>query len=210
MSIFDNVKSGVSNAVETLSDTAQALVEKNRVHAQKNRIKAVIQCENRVIDKAFIELGKYYMKNLRDPENEKNEELCHTIEESIEKIKLAKERYDKLTAYEESICVCPCYGDNASYEEAEDESDSDDIEDITLACSNEDDYDVNPFNEAAAARAEKLKAVLKDESEKEAAEKETEDLILEDAEEAATAEPEPTITRDLSPDDEETADDLSF
>ena len=75
MSIFDNVKSGVSNAVETLSDTAQALVEKNRVHAQKNRIKVVIQCENRVIDKAFIELGKYYMKNLRDPENEKNEEL---------------------------------------------------------------------------------------------------------------------------------------
>ena len=208
MSIFDNVKSGVSNAVETLSDTAQALIEKNRVHAQKNRIKTVIQCENRVIDKAFIELGKYYMKNLRDPENEKNEELCHTIEESIEKIKLAKERYDKLTAYEESICVCPCYGDNASYEE--DESDSDDIEDITLACSNEDDYDVNPFDEAAAARAEKLKAVLKDESEKEAAEKETEDLILEDAEEAATAEPEPTITRDLSPDDEETADDLSF
>ena len=78
------------------------------------------------------------------------------------------------------------------------------------ACSNEDDYDVNPFDEAAAARAEKLKAVLKDEAEKEAAEKEAEDLILEDAEEAATAEPEPTITRDLSPDDEETADDLSF
>lgn len=206
MSIFDNVKSGVSNAVETLSDTAQALVEKNRVHAQKNRIKAVIQCENRVIDKAFIELGKYYMKNLRDPENEKNEELCLTIEESIEKIKLAKDRYDKLSAYEESICVCPCCCDSIPANE-ETNSDSGDIEDITLACSNEDDYDVKPFDEAAAARAEKLKSVLKSEQEKEDAEKAVEDIIIESAE---ADESVPTITRELSPDDEETADDLSF
>lgn len=207
MSIIDNVKSGVSNAVETLSDTAQALVEKNRVHAQKNRIKAVIQCENRVIDKAFIELGKYYMKNLRDPGNEKNEELCRAIEESIEKIKLAKDRYDKLSAYEDSICLCPCCDSAPSQEEKEPESD--DIEDITLACSNEDDYDVNPFNEAAAARAEKLKAALKDDAEKEAAEKVAEDLVLGDAEESKAVS-EPIISRDLSPDDEETADDLSF
>lgn len=206
MSIFDNVKSGVSNAVETLSDTAQALVEKNRVHAQKNRIKTVIQCENRVIDKAFIELGKYYMKNLRDPENEKNEELCLTIEESIEKIKLAKDRYDKLSAYEESICVCPCCCDSIPANE-ETNSDSGDIEDITLACSNEDDYDVKPFDEAAAARAEKLKSVLKSEQEKEDAEKAVEDIIIESAE---ADESVPTITRELSPDDEETADDLSF
>lgn len=206
MSIFDNVKSGVSNAVETLSDTAQALVEKNRVHAQKNRIKAVIQCENRVIDKAFIELGKYYMKNLRDPENERNEELCLTIEESIEKIKLAKDRYDKLSAYEESICVCPCCCDSIPANE-ETNSDSGDIEDITLACSNEDDYDVKPFDEAAAARAEKLKSVLKSEQEKEDAEKAVEDIIIESAE---ADESVPTITRELSPDDEETADDLSF
>lgn len=206
MSIIDNVKSGVSNAVETLSDTAQALVEKNRVHAQKNRIKAVIQCENRVIDKAFIELGKYYMKNLRDPENERNEELCLTIEESIEKIKLAKDRYDKLSAYEESICVCPCCCDSIPANE-ETNSDSGDIEDITLACSNEDDYDVKPFDEAAAARAEKLKSVLKSEQEKEDAEKAVEDIIIESAE---ADESVPTITRELSPDDEETADDLSF
>lgn len=209
MSIIDNVKSGVSNAVETLSDTAQALVEKNRVHAQKNRIKAVIQCENRLIDKAFIELGKYYMKNLRDPENKKNEQLCLEIEESIEKIKMAKERYDKLAAYEESICVCPCCDNKVPADKEEDMESDDNIEDITLACSNEDDYDENPFDEAAAARAEKLKAVLKSEEEKENAEKAVEDIIIEsnvdDDNDGA-----PAVIRELSPDDDETADDISF
>ena len=200
MSIIDNVITGVSNAMDNLSYTAQALVEKNRVHAQKNRIKTVIQCENRVIDKAFIELGKYYMKNLRDPENERNEELCLAIEESLKKIKLSKERYDFLCAYEDTISVCPyCDEDDVP---AYRMSDDDDIEDITLACSNEDEYDVKPFDEAAAARAEKLKSVLKNEQQ-------TEEKA-EEPEEEPKAE-EPAIVRELSPDEEETADDdLSF
>lgn len=193
MSIIDNVKSGVSNAVETLSDTAQALVEKNRVHAQKNRLKAVIQCENRVIDKALIELGKYYLKNLRDIENPRNEDLCLAIEESIEKIKRAKERYDLLSQYEDSICLCPCCQQNTD-EDADEALDSDDI---TVACSNPDDYDDEPFDESIIIRAERIKDT--DTAEK----KETE-------EKAAEAE-EPVISRTLSPDDDETADDeLSF
>lgn len=191
MSIIDNVKSGVSSAVETLSDTAQALVEKNRVHAQKNRLKAVIQCENRVIDKALIELGKYYLKNLRDIENTRNEELCLAIEDSIEKIKRAKERYDLLTEYEESICVCPC----CQQETADKEEEPMDSDDITVACSNEEDYGEESFDESMII-AERIKEAP--------AEKEAEKETAKEAE-------EPVISRTLSPEEDETADDdLSF
>lgn len=193
MSIIDNVKSGVSSAVETLSDTAQALVERNRIHAQKNRLKAVIQCENRVIDKALIELGKYYLNNLRDIDNPRNEDLCQAVEDSIEKIKRAKERYDMLSQYEESLCVCPCCQQDSS----EDNSEAEDPDDITVACSNEDDYDGDGFDDdSIIVKAERIDDVLEDEDK---AEKKTDETD------------EPVISRTLSPEDDETADDdLSF
>lgn len=203
MSIIDNVKSGVSNAVETLSDTAQALVEKNRVHAQKNRLKAVIQCENRVIDKALIELGKYYLKNLRDIENTRNEDLCLAIEDSIEKIRRAKERYDLLTQYEESLCVCPCCQQN----EANDNDEARDSDDITVACSNEEEYDEDPFDDSMIIRAERIKEDVKEDVKKDEDKKEEKKAD----EKTSKEKEEPVISRTLSPEDDETADDdLSF
>ena len=62
------------NIFETIgccvSDTFQAIIEKNRIKAQINRLRLVMRSETKTIDKAYIELGKEYFKKLKNGEQD--------------------------------------------------------------------------------------------------------------------------------------------
>ncbi len=134
MTFFESVKSGISCAVDTVSSVTQSLVEKNRQNAQLNRLRAVMRNECEMINRAYISLGKKYYDNKINGKNEtcENEEaLFKVIENSKAQIKKARERYLKIIE-SQTIEIARKY-------------DVEDLEDITVACSNEDEYDESPF-----------------------------------------------------------------
>lgn len=134
MTFFESVKSGISCAVDTVSSVTQSLVEKNRQNAKLNRLRAVMRNECEMINRAYISLGKKYYDNKINGKNEtceNEEELFKVIENSKAQIKKARERYLKIIE-SQTIEITKKY-------------DIEDLEDITVACSNEDEYDESPF-----------------------------------------------------------------
>ncbi len=134
MAFFDSVKNGFSTAVDTVSGITQTIVERNRVNAQLNRLRAVMKNECEMINRAYITLGKKYYENkinnrIETCENEA--ELLQIIANSKEQIKKARERYHKLL--------------DAQTVEIVSKYNADELEDITVACSNEDEYPESPF-----------------------------------------------------------------
>ena len=45
MAFLDSVKNGLTNAVDTVSGVTQAIIEKNRLNAQLNRLRAIMKSE---------------------------------------------------------------------------------------------------------------------------------------------------------------------
>lgn len=121
------------NIFETIgccvSDTFQAIIEKNRIKAQINRLRLVMRSETKTIDKAYIELGKEYFKKLKNGEQDGSaeaQELCSSIVKATERFKRAIARYHELIDTQ----VISCEPDLAPEDEEEDENG-----DITLCCS---------------------------------------------------------------------------
>ena len=143
MNFIENVKNGVSAAVETISDAAQNLIEKNRINAQVNRLKLVIKNESSILNKAYIQLGKYYFENSDDPKPEETEDLFEIIANAKARLNAAQELYRSLI--------------QQKTEEADENSpEAEDFEDtITVACSNEDEYE-EPANEEPEETAEEV------------------------------------------------------
>ncbi len=134
MTFLDTVKNGLNCAVETVSSVTQTLVEKNRQNAQLNRLRTVMRNECEMINRAYISLGKKYYDNKINGRNEScenEEQLFKVIENSKAQIKKARERYLKIIE-SQTIEMTRKY-------------DIEDLEDITVACSNEDEYDESPF-----------------------------------------------------------------
>ena len=134
MAILETVKNGFTTAVDTVSGITQTIIEKNRLNAQLSRLRALMKSECEMINRAYITLGKKYYDNKIDGKTDacdNEEELFGIIENSKERIKKLRERYVKLIE-SQSIEITKKY-------EAED------LEDITVACSNEDEYDESPF-----------------------------------------------------------------
>lgn len=134
MAFFDTVKSGFTTAVDTVSSVTQTIVEKNRANAQLNRLRAVMKSECEMINRAYITLGKNYYENKINGKNDacpNEEELFEVIQQSKENIKKARERYRQVI---ESRAV-----------ELVAEYDIQELEDITVSCSNEKDYGESPF-----------------------------------------------------------------
>lgn len=134
MTFFDSIKNGLSSAVDTVSSVTQSIVEKNRQNAQLNRLRNVMRSECEMINRAYISLGKKYYDNKKNGKNEtceNEEELFKVIENSKAQIKKARERYLKIIE-SQTIEITRKY-------------DIEDLEDITVACSNEDEYDESPF-----------------------------------------------------------------
>ncbi len=130
MNLIENVKIGVSAAVETLSDAAQGLIEKNRVNAQINRLKLVIKNENSILDKAYIQLGKYYFENSEAPDAKSVENLFEIVSNSKARLKMAQDIYRSILEKKTSETVSKA-----------DTSADNFVDSITVACSNEESYD---------------------------------------------------------------------
>ncbi len=140
MAIFDSIKSGFNCAVETVTDVTHSLIEKNRTNAQLNRLRSIMKSECEMINRAYITLGKKYYENKQNGKNDicKNEEeLFKIIAESKEHIKKIRERYRQVLE-RQTVEIAKKY-------------DIGDLEDITVACSNEDQYEESPFDVNATA-----------------------------------------------------------
>lgn len=171
MMIFDTVKGTVSTAVDTISSVAQSIVEKNRTNAKLNRLRLVMKSESELMNRAYIALGKQLyesQKNGKAVSAENQEKLFEVIEKSKAKIARARECYRKIVDSQNDIF----YGNP---DEEKDYS-SNEVVDITVACSNESDYKSSPF-ESLESQVKTAVDEIKDEAE------ETAEKVEEKAEE---------------------------
>ena len=171
MMIFDTVKGTVSTAVDTISSVAQSIVEKNRTNAKLNRLRLVMKSESELMNRAYIAIGKQLyesQKNGKAVSAENQEKLFEVIEKSKAKIARARECYRKIVDSQNDIF----YGNP---DEEKDYS-SNEVVDITVACSNESDYKSSPF-ESLEAQVKTAVDEIKDEAE------ETAEKVEEKAEE---------------------------
>lgn len=163
--VLDTVKSTVNTAVETLSTVAQNFVEKNRTKAKLNRLRMVMKSQSELMNRAYIALGKEYYAVLKNGEvtpTEKQEKLLEVIDSCKAKIARARDCYRKIIeAQNEFIYSVP---------ETKEQVKTEDVVDITVACSNESDYSSNPFEQKAEEIKEKAGEI------KEAAEDKAEDF----------------------------------
>lgn len=159
MAIFDSikgtVKDTVNTAVDTISSVTNNIIEKNRTNAQLNRLRMVMKNESEMMNRAYIALGKHYFETakgeagVKPAQNEK--ELFDVIENSKSRIKKARERYN-LILENQTIEFCEKY-------------DIADLEDITVACSNEDEYEASPFTtEDVEETAQEITVAKKEET----------------------------------------------
>ncbi len=91
MNIFEVVSNGISKAVGFVAD-------KNHKAALINRLRIVIKNERENASRAYVALGKYYLENLRDPENELTERLCRSAEDSEARIRKAFAKLDAIAS----------------------------------------------------------------------------------------------------------------
>lgn len=106
----------LKTVADNFTKAVDFVVEKNRKIALVNRIKAVISNEEKKKDQAYIALGKYYYRNLRENENESTEPFCTIVDNSNRRIDRALQKLEEL--YEEEMEPyeeCPaCTGDCSS------------------------------------------------------------------------------------------------
>ncbi|MCH5304164.1 MAG: hypothetical protein J1E41_04815 [Ruminococcus sp.] len=134
MAFLDSVRNGFTSAVDTVSSVTQTIVEKNRQNAQLNRLRTIMKNECEMINRAYITLGKKYYDNKvngRSEACENEQALFNIIENSKAQIKKARERYLQIIE-SQTVEITKKY-------------DIEDLEDITVACSNEDEYEGSPF-----------------------------------------------------------------
>lgn len=139
MTICDSVKGTISTAVDTIASVTQTLVDKNRTNAKLNRLRIVMKNESELMNRAYIALGKSCYdsekKGAAVSETERAK-LFAVIERSKAKIAKARECYRKIVDSQNDIF----YGSISTPQ-----YDSSDIVDITVACSNESEYESSPF-----------------------------------------------------------------
>ena len=163
--IIDKVKSTMNTAADTITTVAQNFVEKNRTKAKLNRLRMVMKSESELMNRAYIELGKEYYEMLKKGDvtaaDEKQKNLLGVIDNSKAKIAKARECYRMvLESQSEFVYAVP-----SAPEKKPAEVKQEDVVDITVACSNEDDYDSNPFD-AVAEKAEEVAGKAEDAAEK--------------------------------------------
>lgn len=87
--ILESIGMSISHAVD-------CVVEKNRKSAQINRLKLVIRREERISEKAYIALGKYYYHNLRDENDPVTEPHCAAVDQASRRMDRAITRLEEL------------------------------------------------------------------------------------------------------------------
>ena len=143
MTVLDTLRTTLDTAVESLSTVAQTFVERNRTKAKLNRLRMVMKNESELMNRAYIALGKEYYEFLKKGDavpTEKQAKLLEVIDKSKAKIAKARNCYREILESEnEMIFASPS---------DKKEVKSEDVVDITVACSNESDYNSRPFSQA--------------------------------------------------------------
>lgn len=174
MTFFDTVKGTVNTAADTISSVTQNIVEKNRTNAKLNRLRLIMKCESELMNRAYIALGKSFYENAKKGESvseDQQKKLFEVIENSKAKIAKARECYRQIVDNSNDVF----YGTPET--QPKPEFKNDEVVDITVACSNENEYKSSPFEsqteqkeEVAAEQpktAEEVKAEEKDSVDKE-------------------------------------------
>lgn len=178
MTIFDTVKGTVTTAVDTISSVTQTIIDKNRTNAKLNRLRLVMKNESELMNRAYIALGKQYydMQKKGDVEfTDDQKKLFEVIEKSKAKIAKARECYRDIVDSQNDIF----YGVAEPFEYK-----PTDVVDITVACSNENEYESSPFEAVGEAvkevKEESVAEKLKNRRKKE--EKVSDELVQADEE----------------------------
>lgn len=154
MAFLDTVKTGFTCAVDTVSEVTQNIIEKNRANAQLNRLRAVMKSECEMINRAYITLGKNYYENRlkgKDDTCANEEELFNVIRQSKENIRKARARYRQVIESQTT--------------DFDTDFNISDLEDITVSCSNEDEYEASPFIDTVKNIENEAAEVADDEAE---------------------------------------------
>ena len=77
-------------------DVIDCMVERNRLIANQNRLKTVIKNEENKMNRAYIELGKYYFSTIKEMPNIEIETAFKQIKRSTVKKAKAKELLNRL------------------------------------------------------------------------------------------------------------------
>lgn len=78
---------------KTLTDTVDAVVDKTTTQAQKSRLKLVMRNEARLMNEAYIELGKFFYNSLREDATPELEDICEKIDTAKQRMSRAQEKY---------------------------------------------------------------------------------------------------------------------
>ncbi len=139
------------NAADSVTKAVDFIVDKNRKTAMMNRLKIVIRNEKEKQAAAYIQLGKYYYRSLRDAENGDTEPFCCTVDRTGERLKRAYEKLDELAVPTEAepkpSCCC---GDAECCGEEYDDDEYSDEPDETAAEEQENDIPEEAFRQEAA------------------------------------------------------------
>ena len=154
MTVLDTLRTTLDTAVDSLSTVAQAFVERNRTKAKLNRLRMIMKNESELMNRAYIALGKEYYEFLKKGEavpTEKQQKLLEVIDKSKAKIAKARNCYREILESDDEFA----FASPADKKEVK----SEDVVDITVACSNESDYNSSPFSQAKAEAAEAVAEV---------------------------------------------------
>ena len=159
MTFIDTLKGGVNTAVEAISNVAQTLFEKQRAAARLNRLRSVMKSESELMNRAYIALGKSLYEQLKKgekPSAEREEKLMELIDNCKAKIAKARNRYREIVESRNEFLF------QSAADTEEEPYEKKDVVDITVACSNENEYTSSPFEQSAEPEAAPAEAVPED------------------------------------------------
>ena len=145
MSFLDTLKSGFNATVDAISVVAQTFVEKNRTNAKLNRLRSVMKSESELMNRAYIALGKGYYEQIKkgeQPNSEREAKLVELIDTCKARIARARDCYRKIVENQNEYLYSSVTNSTDEHFEKQD------VVDITVACSNENEYASSPFAEA--------------------------------------------------------------
>lgn len=143
MSFLDTLKGGFDSAVDAISTMAQAFVEKARTDAKLNRLRSVMKSESELMNRAYIALGKDYYEQIKKgekPNTEREQKLVELIDNCKAKIARARDCYRKIVEKQNEYLYS-----SVSSTVPKETFEKQDVVDITVACSNENEYASSPF-----------------------------------------------------------------
>ena len=129
MTILETITDGLCSAKNALVDVAQDVVEKSHQKAQLNRLRSIMKKENKTMEQAFTALGKAFYENMTEEDKKEHHLICQVIETSSERLERAHRRY---------IEIADGIADQSP--ENKEEITSEELDSLTVACSNENEY----------------------------------------------------------------------